>query len=280
LGEEVLRIIRRYTHQLAERLGVIGLMNVQYAVLEGEAYVLEVNPRASRTVPFVSKATGIPWAKVGAWVMAGLSLKELGLGITEEPRSEGYAIKAPVFPFERFWVDPLLGPEMKSTGEVMGRGQTLGEAFAKTQMSLKSCPPRSGCVFISVNDPDKSKIPPIAHRLRKLGFQLMATQGTASVLRANGIPVEIVRKLREGHPNVIDLLKSGHTDLIINTPLGKSSYRDDTFIRLSAMRFRIPYVTTIEGAEVMLDAIEILRKGPLSVQALRVSQMPTPAKTE
>ena len=269
LEHPVLQKIRKYTHQLAKSLQVVGLMNVQYAIRDDEVYVLEVNPRASRTVPFVSKATGIPWAKIGAWVMAGQSLREIGL--PEETSPQSYAIKAPVFPFERFWVDPLLGPEMKSTGEVMGVGDSLGEAFAKTQMNLKTQLPRSGWVFLSVKDPDQPKVVPIARCLQQLGFQLLATRGTASVLLAQDLPVEIVRKLGEGHPNAIDHLQSGKVALVINTPLGKASHRDDDFIRLSAMRFGIPYVTTIEGAWAALAGIEALRRGELSIRALAES---------
>ncbi|OGF53107.1 MAG: carbamoyl phosphate synthase large subunit [Candidatus Fraserbacteria bacterium RBG_16_55_9] len=265
----VLEKIRTYTHQLAQSLEVIGLMNVQYAIRDDEAYVLEVNPRASRTVPFVSKATGIPWAKIGTWVMAGQSLSELGL--PEESWTQGYAVKAPIFPFERFWVDPLLGPEMKSTGEVMGVGDSLGEAFAKTQMNLKTQLPRSGSAFISVKDPDQEKVVPIARRLHELGFELLATRGTASVITDQSIPVEVVRKLGEGHPNAIDHLQSGKVALVINTPLGKASHRDDDFIRLSAMRYGIPYVTTIEGAWAALAGIEALRRGALSIRALAES---------
>ncbi len=278
LSDSVLEKLRCYTHKLAQRLRVVGLMNVQYAIRAGEVYVLEVNPRASRTVPFVSKATGIPWAKIGAWVMAGLPLKELG--VTEMPKVEGFAVKAPVFPFQRFWVDPVLGPEMKSTGEVMGIGDTLGEAFVKTQMNLKSRLPLLGCVFLSVNDSDKPKIFEIAARLHELGFELVATEGTASVLRDHGLPVEVVRKMREGHPNALDLLESGRVRLVINTPLGKSAHHDDAFIRLSAMRYGIPYVTTLEGAKAALLGIEALRRGTPSIRALSHSRdfarLPTP----
>jgi len=266
LSDPVLQNIRKYTRQLAKGLQVVGLMNVQYAIRDEEVYVLEVNPRASRTVPFVSKATGIPWAKIGAWVMSGRTLRELG--VSEESWPQNYSVKAPIFPFERFWVDPLLGPEMKSTGEVMGVGDSLGEAFAKTQMNLKSQLPRSGSVFLSVKDPDQPKVVPLARRFHELGFPLVATRGTASVLADHGLPVEIVRKLGEGHPNAIDHLQSGKVALVINTPLGKASHRDDEFIRLSAMRYDIPYVTTLEGAWAALAGIEAIRRGALSVRPL------------
>ena len=262
LSSAVLEKLRFYTKELARALGVVGLMNVQYAVLGQEVYVLEVNPRASRTVPFVSKATGVPWAKVGAWVMAGKSLKELN--VPEEPAPWGYAVKAPVFPFERFWVDPVLGPEMKSTGEVMGLGETVGEAFLKTQLNLKTKLPVRGGVFVSVSDPDQPKVVPIARRLWEMGFRLYATRGTAQALEGAGLPVERVYKLGEGHPNGLDLLKSGKVHLVINTPLGKASHRDDAHIRLAAMRERLPYVTTLEGARALVEAIEVYQNGKLS----------------
>jgi carbamoyl-phosphate synthase large subunit len=201
--------------------------------------------------------------------MAGLTLKELGI---KEPQVEGYAVKAPVFPFERFWVDPLLGPEMKSTGEVMGLGETLGEAFAKTQLNLKSRLPMEGGVFLSVNDSDKKKLLPIAYKLHDWGFRLYATRGTAAALSREGIPAQCVLKLHEGHPNVIDLLGSGEIKLVINTPLGRAAHREDAVIRLSAMRFSIPYVTTIAGAEAACAAIEALREGRLSIRALKGSK--------
>jgi carbamoyl-phosphate synthase large subunit len=267
LAESTLEEIRRHTRQLAERLGVVGLMNVQYAVQNDRVYVLEVNPRASRTVPFVSKATGVLWAKVGAWVMAGRTLRELGLLC--EPRVEGYAVKAPVFPFERFGVDPVLGPEMKSTGEVMGCGRTVGEAFLKTQLTLKTRLPTTGGVFLSVTDRDKPKAVLLAHKLQELGFSLFATQGTGAALREAGLTVRTVAKLGEGHPNGRDLLRSGEIQLVINTPLGKISHRDDAFIRLSALRRGIPHATTMEGAQALVGAIEALKEGSLSVQALK-----------
>ncbi len=267
LDGKILKTIREYTGQLAKGLGVIGLMNVQYAIRKGEVFVLEVNPRASRTIPFVSKATGIPWAKVGAWVMAGIPLG--AMGIPKEIEFESFSVKGPVFPFDRFWVDPVLGPEMKSTGEIMGIGSTLGEAFSKTQMNLKTRLPKSGSVFISLNKRDQREIAPIAHKMHQMGFKLYATEGTGAVLIEKGLPVEIVKKLHEGHPNVLDLLKEGRVQLVINTPLGKPSRKDDEFIRLTSMRYAIPYVTTIEGAEAAVEAIEALREGELSIAPLR-----------
>ena len=267
LSPNVLERIRAYTKELARALRVVGLLNVQYAVSGEEVYVLEVNPRASRTVPFVSKATGVPWAKVGAWVMAGKSLPELS--VPEEPSPLGYAVKAPVFPFDRFWVDPVLGPEMKSTGEVMGLGATVGEAFLKTQRNLKTKLPTEGGVFVSVSDPDQPRVVPIARRLHAIGFQLYATRGTARALEEAGLPVTRVHKLGEGHPNGLDLLRSGKVHLVINTPLGKVSHRDDAHIRLAAMRERLPYVTTLEGARALVEALDVLQSKALVVRGLQ-----------
>jgi carbamoyl-phosphate synthase large subunit len=204
--------------------------------------------------------------------MAGRPLREMGL--FHEPKINGYAIKAPVFPFDRFGVDPVLGPEMKSTGEVMGHGKTVGEAFLKTQLNLKMRLPTTGGVFLSVTDRDKPKAVPLAHKLEKLGFSLYATRGTGAALKAAGLPVQMIAKLGEGHPNGRDLLRSGKIHLVINTTLGKISHRDDAFIRLSAMRRGIPYATTMEGAEALAEAIEALKEGSLSVQALKSIHSP------
>ena len=275
LSEAVVQTIRRYTEQLAHELTVVGLLNVQYAVKGDTVYVIEVNPRASRTVPFVSKATGVPWAKVGAWVMAGRTLD--AIGVEASPAPTGFAIKAPVFPFARFWIDPVLGPEMKSTGEVMGVGETLGEAYVKTQQNLKTRLPLGGTAFLSVNDGDKERLGPLAERLHALGFRLLATKGTGEMLRSKGLPVEVVLKLHDGHPNVLDRLQRDRVQLLINTPLGKSAHRDDAFIRLAAMRHGIPYVTTLAGAEAAVAGIEALRMGALSVRPLAEPRYASPS---
>ena len=275
LSESTVQTIRAHTERLARELNVIGLLNVQYAVKDGIVYVIEVNPRASRTVPFVSKATGIPWAKVGTWVMAGHALGDLG--IDDAPGSPNYAIKAPVFPFARFWADPVLGPEMKSTGEVMGRGTTLGEAYVKTQLNLKTRLPLGGTAFLSVSDADKPRLAPLAERLHALGFRLLATQGTAEALQSQGLPVEVALKVHQGHPNVLDRLQRDRVQIVINTPLGKSSHRDDAFIRLAAMRHGIPYVTTLAGADAAVAGIEALRAGDLSVQPLAQPRFARPS---
>jgi carbamoyl-phosphate synthase large subunit len=262
----ILEKLEIYTKRLAHALHVVGLMNVQYALFDGELYVLEVNPRASRTIPFVSKATGIPWAKIGAWVMSGAKLNKLDL---EKPkRNSRFSIKEAVFPFDRYWVDPVLGPEMKSTGEVMGIGRTLGEAFAKTQMNLKTRLPREGSVFISVNDRDKKRILPIAMKLSQMGFKIYATDGTAAVMLSRGIEVEEINKLHEGHPNAVDLLANSEINFVINTPIGKLSHWDDSYIRINAIRHGVPYMTTIEGAEIAVDGIQALRSGDFLIEPL------------
>jgi carbamoyl-phosphate synthase large subunit len=266
LSETLLEEVRHVTKKLARRLNVIGLLNVQYAVQNEKLYVLEVNPRASRTVPFISKATGVPLAKIAAKVMAGVTLKELGL--RDEPKVKGFHVKAPVFPFDRFLVDPILGPEMKSTGEVMGSAKTVGEAFAKTQLSLKSRLPTEGRVFMSVNDRDKPAIVPIARALAELGFGIMATRGTAQVLRQAGLCVSVISKVSEGHPHIGDAIRAGEIQLVINTPSGKRAHHDEAAIRIGAVKHRVPYVTTIEGAQALVGAIRALKAGPLAVYAL------------
>ncbi len=266
LSETCLQTIRSYTKRLAERLKVIGLMNVQYAVKGDDVYVLEVNPRASRTVPFISKATGIPLAKLGARVMAGVDLHTLGF-IAESKVSSCF-VKGSILPFDRFLVDPLLGPEMKSTGEVMGIASCLGEAYAKTQLTARWRLPKGGTVFISVNDRDKPKVLPVAQRLSAMGFRLRSTLGTASFLSQHGLHVQVIRRISEGHPNVVDQLKSGKISLIINTPLGKKAHQDEAPMRVSAVRYRVPYVTTIPGAHAAVEAIAAMRLGQLDVRPL------------
>ncbi len=270
LSEALFEEVRHITRKLARRLNVIGLMNVQYAVQKEKLYVLEVNPRASRTVPFISKATGVPLAKIAAKVMAGLTLKELGF--TQEPAVQGFHVKAPVFPFDRFFVDPILGPEMKSTGEVMGSGQTLGEAFAKTQLHLKSRLPTGGRVFISVNDRDKPAVVPIARALAELGFVIIATRGTAQALGQAGLDVIVINKVSEGHPHIADVIQQGQIDLIVNTPSGKRAHHDEAAIRIGAVKHRVPYVTTIEGAQALVEAIRTLKAGTLTVSAIEELQ--------
>jgi carbamoyl-phosphate synthase large subunit len=243
-------------------------MNVQYAVKKDTVYVLEVNPRASRTVPFVSKATGIPWAKIAAKLMVGKKLSELG--IITEVETGHISVKESVFPFKRFLgVDPVLGPEMKSTGEVMGIDRDFGIAFAKSQIAAGQILPLSGAVFISVSDKDKSAIAPIAKQLSDLGFTLVSTAGTAEALTQNGLPVKQVLKVSEGRPSVVDLIKNREINLVINTPTGRKPKVDEASIRSIAVQYSIPYITTIAGAHAAVRAIESLLKGELHVMSLQ-----------
>jgi len=243
VAPEYNEIIRDYTQRLGRALNVVGLMNIQYAMKDGVVYVLEVNPRASRTVPFVSKATGVPLAKIAAKVMAGMTLRELGF--TEEPKVEGYFVKEVALPFNKFpEVDTILGPEMKSTGEGMGVADNFGQAYAKAQMACGGTLPLSGTAFLSVNDNDKPNLVPIARELADLGFRLLATQGTADFLRRHGLQVEMVYKVYEGRPNTVDFIKNGEIDLVINTPLGKPSFYDEAALRRAAVAYGVPYMTT------------------------------------
>ena len=268
--------VREYTRRLALALSVRGLVNVQYAIKDGVVYVLEVNPRASRTVPFVSKATGVPLAKVAARVMVGRSLRELGF--SEEPKVEGVFVKESVLPFVKFpGEDPVLGPEMKSTGEVMGISDTFGNAFAKAQIAAGSPLPLSGTVFLSVNDFDKRNLVPIARGLAGLGFRLVATQGTAEALRAAGLTVETVFKVNEGRPNVVDRLVNGEIHLIINTPLGQESYFDEPAIRRTATQHGVPLITTLSGAAAAVKGIESLQRDGLEVRTLQEIHAATPS---
>ena len=268
LSEELRNTIREYTVQLARALNVIGLMNVQYAIHNGKVYVLEVNPRASRTVPFVSKATGVPLAKIAARLMVGRKLSEFNL--PSELKVNQYCVKSPVFPFARFpGVDTILGPEMKSTGEVMGTDDTFGKAYVKAQISAGSVLPKSGVAFISVNQHDKRMIARIAADLVEIGFSIIATRGTAQVLRNAGVAVETVYKVNEGRPHIADYVKSGKVNLIINTPLGKESFFDEKSIRRAAIHYRIPCITTIAGATAAVSGIRSLQTESLGVCSLQ-----------
>ena len=265
---EHLETIRHYTRLLARALGVRGLMNVQYAVKDDRVYVLEVNPRASRTVPFVSKATGVPLARIAALVMAGKPLKDFDL--PEDLTVSRFFIKSPVFPFNKFpGVDPILGPEMHSTGEVMGIGQTFGEAYAKAMLATGLKLPIGGTAFISVNDADKGQAVVLARRLRRLGFSLMATVGTAARLREVGLEVETVFKVNEGRPNIVDYIKRGAIALIINTPLGRASHYDEQAIRRAALQYNVPCVTTMTGAQALVEAIASRGREEASIISLQ-----------
>ncbi len=268
LDDGVIERIRVYTRRLAEGLNVVGLMNIQYAVKDDRIYVLEVNPRASRTVPFVSKATGVQWAKVAAKLMAGRTLKELG--IEKEVELKHVAVKESVFPFNKFaGVDTILGPEMKSTGEVMGIDSNFGSAFWKSQLSAGQDLPSKGNVFLSVKNKDKRNIVFVAKKLSDLGFSIFATKGTGKVLANNGIEVKFVNKVSEGRPHVVDMIKNGEIQFIINTPSGRNPKVDEVRIRSNAVQFRIPYTTTISGAQSVVNAIEVMKKGRIRVRALQ-----------
>jgi carbamoyl-phosphate synthase large subunit len=268
LTEEIIKKIREDTQKLALELKVKGLLNIQFAIRHNTVYVLEVNPRASRTIPFVSKAIGVPLAKLATKVMLGETLKDLGF--TEEKRPQHISVKESVFPFIRFpGVDPVLGPEMRSTGEVMGIDKTFGLAYAKSQIAAGQKLPIKGNVFISVKNEDKRKVIFIAKKLSDLGFKLLATSGTANVLKQNDLEVEVVPKLYEGRPHVVDRIKSGHIHLIINTPAGKATKVDETNIRSTAILYNIPLVTTISGAEATVNGIEALIKRQLEVKSLQ-----------
>ncbi|MGO9018633.1 MAG: carbamoyl-phosphate synthase large subunit [Syntrophobacteraceae bacterium] len=268
VSKEIQEEIRRQTRLLAEELGVIGLMNIQFAIQNGEVFILEVNPRASRTVPFVSKAIGRPLAKLATKVMLGKSLKQLGFEREIEPRH--ISVKEAVFPFSRFpKVDTLLGPEMKSTGEVMGIGESFGIAFAKAQAAAGYELPKGGTVFISVHDGDKVKALPVAKRFLQLGFKLIATAGTAGYLEQSGIPADRVYKLNEGRPHVVDKIKSGEIQLVVNTSLGKKTTSDSYEIRRTTLIYNIPYATTIAGAQAIAEAVLALQKGDWDVKTLQ-----------
>ena len=268
LSQKVIGIIRDYTHAMARELKVVGLMNVQYAVKGETVYVLEVNPRASRTVPFTSKAIGQPLAKIAARVMAGKTLKELNF--TEEIWTKYWAVKESVFPFNKFvGQDILLSPEMRSTGEVMGLDADLGVAYAKSQMAANSPLPLKGKVFISVSDAHKKEVAAVAKSFADLGFELVATAGTASVLEKAGLKVERILKLLEGRPNVVDLLKNKEIQLVINTPAGQSPREDEVKIRTTAVYTGTPIMTTLSGAKAAALGIAALKKSGYAVKTVQ-----------
>jgi carbamoyl-phosphate synthase large subunit len=264
----VIQTIREYTHAMARELRVVGLMNVQYAVKDEKVYVLEVNPRASRTVPFVSKAIGVPLAKLAAKVMSGRKLVDLGF--TEEIWPSYWAVKESVFPFNRFHgQDILLSPEMRSTGEVMGIDPDLGTAYAKSQMAASATLPLSGRLFISVSDSHKAELPRLARQFVDLGFEIIATNGTAAVLERAGLKVQQICKLQEGRPNAIDLMKNREIQLIINTPSGQVPRADEVRIRTTAVYSNIPIMTTLSGARAAALAIAALKQSGYTVQTLQ-----------
>ncbi|OPY68705.1 MAG: Carbamoyl-phosphate synthase large chain [Syntrophorhabdaceae bacterium PtaU1.Bin034] len=268
LNDDLIERIKLNTYELARELRVIGLMNIQYAVKNDMVYVLEVNPRASRTVPFVSKATGIQWAKVAAKLMTGMKLKDLG--IEREVEVKHIAVKESVFPFNKFFgVDTILGPEMKSTGEVMGIDFNFGAAFWKSQLGAGQNLPFDGNVFLSVKNKDKRNVAFIAKKLSDLGFRIYATRGTGKILANSGIDTTFVNKVSEGRPHVVDMIKNGEIHLIINTPSGRKPKNDEVLIRAGAVQYKIPYTTTISGAQAVVNAIETMKKGILTVKPLQ-----------
>ncbi|RPI38086.1 MAG: carbamoyl-phosphate synthase large subunit [Nitrospiraceae bacterium] len=268
LNDVIITEIKRQTRALARELGVIGLMNIQFAVKKDEIYILEVNPRASRTVPFVSKATGVPLAKLAAKVMVGRTLKELG--ITEEKPMDYVAVKEAVFPFDKFTgVDTILGPEMKSTGEVMGIDEDFGRAFAKAQSSSSNVLPRSGKIVISIRDKDKPGICNIVERLFAAGFSIIATRGTAAFLSEKGLEVEVINKVAEGRPHIVDLIKNKEIVFVINTVSGAQAQKDSLSIRRSALQYGIPFTTTVAGAKAVVNAIEMLRKKKINIRSIQ-----------
>jgi len=275
---ELQQVIHEQTVRLCRELKVVGLMNVQYAIAQGgdgrrQVYVLEVNPRASRTVPFVSKATGVPLAKLAAIVMSGSKklrallpaevIERQRLFTGGEASAARYCVKSPVFPWNKFaGADPVLGPEMHSTGEVMGVAPTMGEAFAKAQLAAGQALPRSGTAFLKLRDRDKARGVALARQLLQLGFDLLATRGTAAALRAAGVPVRAVFKVSEGRPNFVDHIKGGKITLIVNTPEGMQQFFEEKAIRRAAVQHRIPILTTMAAAQAAVEAISALQASP------------------
>ena len=279
LARSIQEEIARQTKALAAELGVVGLMNIQFAVKNNQVYILEVNPRASRTIPFVSKATGVPLAKLATKVMLGHTLPELGFTSSVIPQY--FAVKESVFPFRRFpGVDPLLGPEMRSTGEVMGLDVDFALSFAKSQLAAGQCLPSGGGVLFSVKDPDKPALLEIARGFQELGFELFATHGTAEFLADHGFKVAMVHKIRAGRPNIIDRIKSRDISLLINTPMGRYTADDSFSIRRAALEYDIPYTTTIAAAKATLEAIRAVKTGRLEVKSLQEYHMLIPLKED
>jgi len=270
LADDVIAEIRRQTEAMAHALGVVGLMNVQYAVKGDDIYVLEVNPRASRTVPFVAKATGIPIAKIAARIMAGEKLADFGIDQPGPPKLNQIAVKEAVFPFARFpGVDVVLGPEMKSTGEVMGLDRDFGRAFAKSQLAAGVDLPVAGTVFVSVRDHDKQAVLDVARDLLEMGFRLIATRGTAQFLSEQGLTVDCVNKVLEGSPHIVDAIIDGDVQMVVNTTEGAKSIEDSFSLRRTALTSGIPYYTTIAGARATARAIQAMKNGSLEVASLQ-----------
>ncbi len=268
LPKEIIRKIKRQTKALAGELNVIGLMNIQFAVKNQDIYILEVNPRGSRTIPFVGKATGVPLSKLAAKVIVGMTLKELG--ITKDKNIKHIAVKEAVFPFDRFHgVDSILGPEMKSTGEVMGIDKDFGIAFGKSQISCGNRIPLEGRIFISLKDKDKPASVPIVKKMLDLGISVIATKGTAEYLKGHGLDVEVVNKVAEGRPHIVDKIKNKEIHFVINTVSGAQAQKDSFSIRQSALQYRVPFTTTISGATAAVNAIEMLKKKRMNIKSIQ-----------
>jgi len=268
LSPEILATVRTATYALARELKVVGLMNVQFAIKDGQLYVLEVNPRASRTIPFVAKAIGVPLAKLAASVMAGEKLKDLGF--TREIKPKHWCVKEAVFPFARFpGATIVIGPEMRSTGEVMGMDDDLGIAFAKTQMAAKPGLPLKGKLFISVKDSDKPQVVELARAFAELGFTLCSTTNTAKLLQSQGLTVQPVYKLNEGRPNCVDMIKNGEIQMVINTPRGMIPRLDENAIRTAAWGNNVCIMTTITGAQAALHGIRAMKQKRVDVRPLQ-----------
>ncbi|MBC7254710.1 MAG: carbamoyl-phosphate synthase large subunit [Chloroflexi bacterium] len=268
VGEEALKTLRDYTRRLARALRTVGCLNIQYAMSNGKVYVIEANPRASRTVPYVSKATGVPWVQVACKILTGAKLRDLN--VPDEPRLKGHFCKEVVLPFIKFPQEPaILGPEMRSTGEVMGMDESFGMAYAKAQMAAGNGLPTSGTVFLSVNDRDKANLVPIAKELAEMGFKLLGTRGTATYLRNHDLDVRTILKVSEGRPNGADLIINGEIDLVINTPLGSRSVSDEHRLRQVAIAHGVPVLTTLSAAKAATQAIRALRSGEIRVKSLQ-----------
>jgi carbamoyl-phosphate synthase large subunit len=278
LRARVVEEIRESTHRLARALNVCGLMNIQFAVKGNDVYVLEANPRASRTVPFVCKATGVPLARYGARIMAGETLDSIG--VPDEVIPPYYAVKEPVFPFNRFQgTDIILGPEMRSTGEVMGIDPSLPVAFAKAKLGATSSLPRKGAIFLSVKDADKRLVIPIARRLAALGYDLVSTEGTWRLLTRSGVACRRLHKIADGaRPNVLDVVKNREVRLIVNTPSGRGARTDEGHIRGAAAVLNIPCITTMSGAEALVRALEAYDLTPIQVRSIQEYQASALAK--
>jgi carbamoyl-phosphate synthase large subunit len=259
--------IHQYNRKIAIEFHVVGLMNIQYAIQNDTVYVLEANPRASRTVPLVSKVCNIPMARIATQIMLGKKLSEFGLGRRTFPH---FGVKEAVFPFNMYHdVDPILGPEMRSTGEVLGMADSFGLAYYKAQQAVQPRLPAEGTVLISVADADKPAVVEIARRFAEMGFRIRATEGTFRCLAAAGINTEQIRKLQEGRPNIVDAITNREIQLVINTPSGRESKRDDSYIRTTAVKRKVPYITTLAAAHAAAKGIAAFRKGKTQVQSLQ-----------